>query len=261
MSVQLYENLLKSLKSANKDRKLKLANSNGYETVEEYKTFLESNIITTVEFEEEVIEKEITIIPTIHIVDIIDCSGSMRGDKINNAVKGINDGITKLREEEGVNYTYTICDFSEWRDINFKYVQEPLSNISNIKFNSRGTTALYDAIGKSLTKLKAVTDKVLVNIYTDGEENDSKEFKFDNISALIEELKSNFTVTFIGTDRDVKFMIKKMKLDETNTLKYDGSAKGLAETMTMNSVARSAYTSSVIKGEDVSTGFYKNIKK
>jgi hypothetical protein len=38
-----------------------------------------------------------------------------------------------------------------------------------------------------------------------------------------------FTITFVGTDRDVKNIIRNVKIDESNTLAYNGTGEGLAK--------------------------------
>lgn len=263
MSKQLYEDLLSSFKKSNKDRKLKLANKAGYNTIEEYQEYLSKQITSFVVkdvFKEKISTKKLTI----HIVDIIDCSGSMDGLKIKAAVEGINKGIIKLKQDKVANYTYTLCDFSYHNDINFSIIKSNISKVEPISFIARGQTALYDAIAKTLHLLKSdlkKDEKVLVNIYTDGGENGSKSYSAQNVSDLIKSLEGIFTVTFIGTEFDTKTVIRNLNIDESNTLVYDGSAKGLEETMNMTLSARSNYSQSVSEGKDVTKGFYKNIIK
>ena len=53
-------------------------------------------------------------------------------------------------------------------------------------------TALYDAMGKSLSALRkkvAADDKVLVTVVTDGCENASSEYSGKAIKVLVDELK------------------------------------------------------------------------
>lgn len=203
------------------------------------------------------------VIPTIHVVDVLDASGSMHGAKITAAIKGINIGIKSLQEDKAkVNYRYTLCDFSD--DVIFRHVSTLIKDVSTIKGETRGSTALYDAIGQSIRKTNIMVkpgDKVLVNIYTDGQENSSKEFRAKEISELISTLSGEgWTFTFIGTEADVKYAQSNLKFHSSNTLVYDGTAKGLEMSFMSNNVARSAYSKKVEKGEDVSTGFYKDIK-
>jgi len=199
---------------------------------------------------------------TIHVVDILDASSSMSGAKYEAATKGINMGVKALKEDTAnVDYTYTLCDFSN--DIIFRHKMSKLKEVNNFNGITRGATALYDAIGDSINLIKesiGVTDKVLVNIYTDGEENASRSFTAKHIAQAIEDLsKGNWTFTFIGTKPDVERAQHYLKFDISNTLVHDNTGAGMEKSFRENSVARSSYSSKVEKGEDVSKGFYKDI--
>jgi uncharacterized protein YegL len=200
--------------------------------------------------------------PTIHVVDILDKSGSMAGPKFASALYGINEGIKTLVEDKAkVHYTYTWCKFST--TISHPCIAVELKEIPRIFGTAEGGTALFDAIGETVSLMEKFVrdgDKVLVNIYTDGEENSSRKYNNTMISGIIENYsKAGWTFTFIGTEYDTKYVVENLNIHASNTLSYDGSAKGLANSMTANSVARSTYSSKVERGEDVSTGFYKDI--
>lgn len=208
-------------------------------------------------------KKASKVIPVIHVIDILDASGSMAGSKYNAAVKGINMGVTLLKKDTAeVSYTYTLCDFSS--DVIFRHITQPLSKVGNFRGNTRGATALYDAIGDSINAIRHILKgdyKVLVNIYTDGQENSSRRFNAKQISSLIEDLsKVGWTFTFIGQQDDVDYAQKNLKFDKSNTLVHDNTGAGLEKAFVTNSVARSAYSSKVSAGEDVSKGFYKDIQ-
>lgn len=277
MSSKLYETLLADVTRANKERKLKMANKAGFKTVEDYKEYLTKAIanapVTTntdpkevkvepePENEPQPVEK-----PTIHVVDILDCSSSMDdGNKIGNARNAINKGVENLKSDTDVNYTYTICEFAYTADIKFpQFMREP-SIVPPSIARADGMTALFDAIGSTLDKMKESVksdSKVLVNIYTDGGENVSKNYTQEQINRLISELQEqNFTITFIGTDRDVKKVVQELNVQVSNTMSYDGTAKGLANSMNVTLDARGEFKSKVLRGEDVKMGFYKNIVK
>jgi uncharacterized protein YegL len=258
---------LEALKKCNKKVREAKARKNGFATAALYMAALEGTIKGTPPKkpteEKKVPNTRRTKTTTIHVVDILDSSGSMAGDKLTNALKGINKGIEELRDSTAkVKYTYSLCDFSD--DVRFTYTKETLSNVDTVSGRARRSTALYDAIGSTIKRISEgldPKDKVLVNIYTDGEENSSEEYDLKSVSAGIKEWSSKgWTFTFIGTERDVEFVIKKMHIHKSNTMSYDGTAKGLEKTLTATNVARSNYSQSVERGEDVSTGFYKDIK-
>lgn len=201
---------------------------------------------------------------TIHVVDVLDASGSMAGAKYNAAVKGINLGVESLKADSAdVKYTYTLCDFSN--DIILRHKTQDLKYVNTFKGTTRGATALYDAIGKSIQLIKEVarpTDKVLVNVYTDGQENGSRLYSSLMISNLIEDLsKQGWTFTFIGTESDVKYAQRNLKFHDSNTLIYDNTGEGLEKAFITNTLSRQSYSAKVEKGEDVSTGFYKDIDR
>lgn len=201
-------------------------------------------------------------LPTIHVVDILDASGSMSGLKIKNAIIGINKGITALKVDTAkVKYTYSLTDFSD--NFIFKYVTVPLSGVSEFNTTSRGSTALFDAIGKTVEKVKSSVKKdhkVLVNIYTDGQENSSREFNATAINTLIKSLsEQGWTFTFIGTKSDVEYAQSMLSIHDSNTLVYDGTGAGLEKSLNKTVQSRSMYSAKVSAGEDVSKGFYKDI--
>lgn len=200
--------------------------------------------------------------PTIHVVDILDASGSMSGSKYDNAMKGVNMGIEQLKKDTAeIDYTYTLCDFSD--DIIMRYTTAALSVVEHFRGRTRGATSLYDAIGDTVKLVKMATKedhKVLINIYTDGQENSSKRFKANQIASIIDELsKVGWTFTFIGTAQDVAYAQRNLKFHESNTLVHDNTGSGMEKAFTTNSLSRSAYSAKVSAGEDVSTGFYKDI--
>ena len=78
---------------------------------------------------------------------------------------------------------------------------------------------------------------------------------------MIKTMKDRVTVTFIGTDFDVENVISRLGIDKSNTLSYDGTAKGLEASFDATIASRVEYSTNVVQGKDVSRGFYKNIVK
>lgn len=259
MSVEFFKKSLDSFKRANKERKVVLAKRYGYNSPEEFKNYLESMIAG----KKTETSKELPVgNKKIHVIDIIDCSGSMGGPKIHNAIEGINKGIAELKaSKEPIEYSYTICEFSDNSDIKFKYTIKPVEEVKPISLSTRSVTALYDATIKTIKTALGVVknfDSTLINIYTDGGENDSRNGRgsFENYLKVAEE--EGIVVTFIGTKGDVESMINSgVKMG--NTMSYDGSAQGLQASFQATSSARSVYSAKVLKGEDVSDGFFKDV--
>lgn len=267
MSKIFYESLLKAYKRSNSTRKEVIAKKAGYPTGLEYKAFLEGEISgnvseKTIESVEDVKPAKSVSVPTIHIVDILDCSGSMKVGKIKNANQGIKEGISKLKKEDDANYMYTFCDFSHNNDIQFSILGTPITQVIHVDKFARGYTALFDAIKKTILMVAPLVssgEKVLVNIYTDGADNTS--YTTPSQVRLLLQGHPNFILTFIGTGQDVEYIVGRLGLDESNTLTYDGTSKGLENSMKATSLARKEFTTKLAAGEDVTRGFYKNIIK
>ena len=250
--MKMYENLLTKLKNAAKARKESMAIENGFKTAIEFRTYLETQI-RNFSFTNPNVK------PTIHVIDIIDCSTSMTGPKHREALVGINEGIQSLRQDTNADFTYTICDFGSENDIKISSLKANLP-VNNISFNVRGCTALYKSICKVFDEFDGTEEKVLMNIYTDGGDNESTTEERIRAANLIKELNNkNFTITFIGTTQDTDEVQRLLNIDVSNTLSYDGSAEGLKKSLKLNSFSRSTYSAKVAAGEDVRTGFYKTI--
>lgn len=282
MSVQFFEKALASFKKANLVRREKLAKAAGYAKVEDYQSFLEGMIGAPSQTLSEVKKETKTkaapkakAVPKIVMVDILDASISMgylsnKESKISKAKVGIQNSLKDLKEsKEKVEYFYGISVFSEARKYSFQSVRKLDESTTIPNFRMGDSTALNDAIGKTLTLLKEMKNssdfkdaKILVNIYTDGEENSSREFKPTDVFKLITELeKKDFTITFVGTQADVAKVQTKLSIDASNTLAYDGSSRGLETAMATTASAKFKFVKAVMEGKDVTRGFYKNVIK
>jgi uncharacterized protein YegL len=263
------QELLKDYKKSNKVRRTVIIAKAGFTTEQKYLDFLngvnqEPELKTSKKKSKKKKAKE--AIPTIHNVFILDASGSMGGGKLENAIEGINKEIKTLQAEKNVFYTQTIVDFSGSGDINRHYFMQPISLIQKYDCSSRGMTALYEAVGDTLTRLRdsvPLGEKVLVKIFTDGAENDSRG-PWRNPTSLqpfINELeKRGFTITFVGTNADVAHITRMLKIDLSNTLTHDNTAEGMGSTFAFATASTITYAKKVLKKEDVTRGFYKKIK-
>lgn len=208
--------------------------------------------------------------PTIHIVHILDGSGSMgpmdmRGpSKFDSAKAGMFEEITLLKADSEVNYLYSIIEFSDADTIVKVCDTTPIKDIDFSKlpfFSPRSQTALYDAVSQTLRQLlfEYKPDvKVLVKIFTDGGENGSVRFGKGATQTCISKAKNRgFVITFVGTNQDVEIMQKQFSLDKNDTLGYDGSSEGLKQAYNVSNIATMAYSKSVVRGEET-RGFFNN---
>jgi hypothetical protein len=208
--------------------------------------------------------------PTIHIVHILDGSGSMGesgsfNTKFTNAKQGMLEEIDLLKANTEVNYLYSIVEFSSNSKIVKVADSLPVTSDFNLKvlpfFNPDGLTALYDAVGLTLRSLlfENKSDvKVLVKIFTDGGENDSRHFSSQAVKNVIREAEiKGFVITFVGTEYDTMNMIKTLDLKKDNTFSYNGTASGLKQAYNVANIATMAYSKAIVRGEET-RGFFNN---
>jgi len=206
-----------------------------------------------------------TIKSMIHNVFIVDASGSMGGSKYDNAIIGLNTLVNGIREDNDSLNTLTIVEFEGRR------ISTRINTTSTIPtfykgMGTGGMTPLNQAIGETLNLINETRkskynseDKVLVNIFTDGGENSSTGTyqNSDVLSKLIKKLEGEgFTITFIGTDTEVNYAIQTLSMDASNTRVHDNTAADISRSFNATLNARTAYSKSVSRGEDVSKNFY-----
>lgn len=191
----------------------------------------------------------------LHKVVLLDCSGSMQGEKYNAAETGV-----KLDYQECKNdFTdYLLVEFSSSR-------RETLYKFdSELKFNPWfGGTALYNTIVnvfESLLKTTPKEDKVLVQIFTDGQDTYNYGNERSKTKKLIEEFKAKgWTVTFVGTEYDVAYIQTNLSIDSTNTLVHDNTGSGVAQSFETYREATRSFTKNVAEGKETTRGFFKDI--
>jgi uncharacterized protein YegL len=166
------------------------------------------------------------------IICIIDRSGSMSSIK-NDAIGGFN---SFLKEQQKIK------DKSRMKVILFDHEYQVLSDgkLKNIKefdesnYIPRGTTALYDAIGKTINseieeniKREKKYKKFIVVILTDGQENSSKEYDLDSINKIIKDReKSGWEFMFLAANQDSFKSAFKMGIRGNAVFDYQPSKDG-----------------------------------
>jgi hypothetical protein len=193
----------------------------------------------------------------IHALTIVDKSSSMEKFK-NRTIEGINSSINTLKKEVDANTEIinTLLFFSgtngNWSggasttemDFIFNRVGVDVSTIAELtdkEYSPGGWTPLLDAIGYGVDKIKDFHGdklgdddlKIIVTIFTDGEENCSKKFKKDEIKKMIEHFQSDgkWTFTFVGCGSvdDVSNTSNALGISSSNTVAYAMTDAGNAE--------------------------------
>lgn len=112
-------------------------------------------------------------------------------------------------------------------------------------------TALYDAIGTSVTDLeksKGKEDKVLVTIITDGYENDSIEWDGASVKKLIDRLcKKGWVFTYIGANQDAA--LEAGKIGVKNSLTFEATIEGTVNMLAFEKQSRKYWNERVRRNE------------
>ncbi len=205
-------------------------------------------------------------IPDVHNVNILDGSGSMNGSKYDNACEGIKLDFETCKNEGFKSFTFVEFNNDSPIEITTHCFMEPFNNVE-LKFNgASGGTPLYYTVYTTLERLlKEVpkTDKVLVKIFTDGQDTmfgRGQKSKPKELRPLIATCESRgFTITFIGTKKDTDFIVNNLGLDISNTLVHDNTGEGVKTSFQTQAFATTQYRKSLEEGEDVSRGFYSKV--
>lgn len=139
------------------------------------------------------------------MVFILDKSGSMSGLE-EDTIGGYNAMLQKQQAVEGECRITTVLFDHGYELLHDRIDLQAVSLISDNEYQVGGTTALLDAIGKTIHKIgnaqKHTADdyraeKVMFVIITDGLENSSREYSAEKVRAQIERQKTRYGWEFI----------------------------------------------------------------
>ena len=161
------------------------------------------------------------------IVFILDKSGSMSGSE-KDTIGGYNSFLAKERKSNPNSLVTTVLFDNTYEKL---YDRTKISNVKKLtekEYYVGGCTALYDAIGKTITELdRKHPEKVLFVITTDGMENASREYNKNNIKKLIESHK-NYEFIFLGAGIDSYSEGASIGIRKENISNYSKSKKGIS---------------------------------
>jgi len=195
-----------------------------------------------------------------YVAFVLDRSSSM-GSCWAETVSGFNEHIDVIRNVGGAEECQT-CDDASCvdcqkkdiktslvlfnQDVHTSFWNAPLSALQKIDegdVRPAGMTALYDAVGYTIDKLRENADdasSILLVILTDGFENSSREYKGNKVKQTIENLQKTgkWTFTFMGSnEHDVFRQAADLGIMSSNTIGWETSSAGAVEA---NSIRTSA---------------------
>ena len=165
---------------------------------------------------------------------IIDKSGSMQGSEaqtiagFNTNLKTVQDLEIEFKEQE---YAVSLTFFNEQVSPVIKNAKSSTLNpLTTMSYMPSGSTALLDAIGKSIYDIKSVYGpeieqdlaSVVLIIITDGQENASRFYTYHDIARMIKELDATerWTFSFLGADLDAIHTSRMLNIRNENVMSF-----------------------------------------
>lgn len=175
------------------------------------------------------------------ILFILDRSGSMSSIQ-DDAIGGFNAFIEEQKKQPGT-CRLTLVQFDNSYEVVYDAIQiMEAPKLTNKTFVPRGSTALRDAMGKSINalgvRLRAMSTEqrpsnVIVAIMTDGQENASREFGMDKINDMITEQqdKYDWDFIFLAANQDAVATASSYGIAKGMSLGFTGDSKGIRSSM------------------------------
>lgn len=161
------------------------------------------------------------------LIFVIDRSGSMWGSE-NDTIGGFNAFIEKEKNKEFNTRVTTILFDDQYEVLYERKEIGDVSPLTSEEYYVRGSTALLDAIGKTITSLNSkIENNVLFVVMTDGMENASVEFSKSQIKNMINSHSWEFI--FIGADIDSYSEAGSIGFKKSRIANYEKSKQGVED--------------------------------
>ena len=172
------------------------------------------------------------------VVFILDRSGSMGGCE-KDTIGGYNSYLKDFKKKNAKITTVLFDDKYEMitKRCNVKDVED----LTEEKYFVRGSTALIDAIGKTINFMdNEKTEKVMFIITTDGYENASREFSKSQVKEMIEGHK-DWEFMYIGANIDSYNEGASIGIRKDNIANFKKDRKGMDKMFKAVSIASDAF--------------------
>lgn len=204
------------------------------------------------------------------LVFIIDRSGSMSGLE-DDTIGGFNAMLQEQQNVEGEAFLTTVL-FDDRYELLYDHVDiQCAAPLTRKDYTVRGSTALLDAIGMTIHKIKKIqhsaseesrAEKVLFIIITDGQENASRYYTADMIKEQIEYQKQKYGWEFIffGANMDAIAEAAKIGIAADRARNYSADTYGTQSAYSAMSAMSSAFRSGVSLDTNAATDDPQSVK-
>ena len=172
------------------------------------------------------------------LVFVLDRSGSMAGLE-SDTIGGFNSMLAKQKAEPGECRITTVLFDSQYEILHDRIDIRAVSPITDKEYFVRGSTALLDAVGRTINKIGGAqkntaegyrAGKVLFVITTDGMENASREFDYGMIKSMIRRQKSRYgwEFIFLGANIDAVGVADRFGVARDRAQNFHNDSEGVA---------------------------------
>ena len=172
------------------------------------------------------------------IVFILDRSGSMGGLE-DDTIGGFNSMIRKQMTEDGDACVSTVLFDNHTEVIHDRVNIQKVAPMTRDDYYVRGCTALLDAVGKAIHHIGNVhkyareedrPEKTVFVITTDGMENASREYSYEQVRRMITRQKEKYgwEFLFLGANIDAAREAARFGIEETRAANYHADRQGTA---------------------------------
>jgi len=176
---------------------------------------------------------------TTHIICILDCSTSMGGQE-EHVISNFNKFLKEQQELPGKAKLTLVKFDSEYEVIYDQVNLQRVKKLTHRQYFTRGMTAMYDAIGSTIDRLKS-KKRAIVLIHTDGDENYSSEYTQRDVQKLVKSKKKDWEFIFAGAGIDAKRYARDYGMNVNNSFKVSNNVAGLADSYSNFTCSTTAY--------------------
>ena len=170
------------------------------------------------------------------LVMILDRSGSMRGLE-EDTIGGFNSMIEKQKKEDGEAYVSVVLFDDRTEVIYDRTDLRKVEPMTDRQYYVRGCTALLDAVGSTIRHIgnvhkyarpEDVPEKTIFIITTDGMENSSRHYGYDEVRRMIERQKEryNWEFMFLGANIDAVKEAGRFGINPSRAVRYEHDSVG-----------------------------------
>lgn len=171
------------------------------------------------------------------IIFILDRSGSMGGLE-TDTIGGFNSMMRKQASEPGDALVSTLLFDNDVEVIHDRLNIKDVPEITSKEYYVRGCTALLDAVGGAIKHISMihkyarkedVPEKTLFIITTDGMENASRRYSYEDVRSMVEHQKSKhgWEFIFLGANIDAAAEASRYGIDSSMAVNYNCDSEGV----------------------------------